>query len=124
VLSSALVLTRVIILPLASTVPWTVSLAAQEQASAAGQVRRLGGNIRANAVEGPLPRLADRKPDLSGVWDLGTMRVEMTVNDPGAYSRPFTLSGVARLMPKEDELIEYVCNENNQDIHYLVGPRL
>jgi hypothetical protein len=56
--------------------------------------------------------------------DLGMMRVEMTVNDAGAYSKPFTLRGVARLMPKEDELIEYVCNENNQDIHYLVGPRL
>lgn len=54
--------------------------------------------------------------------DLGNMRVEMTVDDPGAYSRPFTATGTARLMPK-DELIEYVCNENNQDLPFLVGPR-
>ena len=55
--------------------------------------------------------------------DLGTMRVEMTVDDPGAYAKPFTLTGASRLMPKTDELIEYICNENNQDIHYLVGPK-
>ena len=55
--------------------------------------------------------------------DLGNMRVEMTVNDPGAYSKPFTSIGLARLMPKTDELMEYVCNENNQDLPYLVGPR-
>ena len=56
--------------------------------------------------------------------DLGNMRVDMTVTDPGAYSKPFTSTGLARLMPKTDELIEYVCNENNQDLPYLVGPRL
>jgi hypothetical protein len=54
--------------------------------------------------------------------DLGNMRIQMTITDPGAYSRPFTVSGAARLMPK-DELIEYVCNENNQDLPFLVGPR-
>ena len=55
--------------------------------------------------------------------DLGNMRVEMTITDPGAYSRPFTVTGAARLMPKTDELLEYVCNENNQDLPFLVGPR-
>jgi hypothetical protein len=54
--------------------------------------------------------------------DLGSMRVEMTIDDPGAYSRPFTVTGMARLMPGQ-ELMEYVCNENNQDLPYLVGPR-
>jgi hypothetical protein len=55
--------------------------------------------------------------------DLGRMQVEYTVDDPGAYSKPFKVSFTAQLMPKEDELIEYVCNENNQDVPYLVGPR-
>jgi hypothetical protein len=53
---------------------------------------------------------------------LGAMKVEMTIDDPGAYSKSFTVSGTARLMPGED-LLEYVCNENNQDLPYLVGPR-
>jgi hypothetical protein len=52
---------------------------------------------------------------------LGEMAGVFTIDDPGAYSRPFTVSFTARLMPK-DELMEYVCNENNQDVPGLVGP--
>ena len=55
--------------------------------------------------------------------DLGRMQVEYTIDDPGAYAKPFKVSFTAQLMPKDDELIEYVCNENNQDVPYLVGPR-
>jgi hypothetical protein len=54
--------------------------------------------------------------------DLGTMAVEVTVDDPGAYSTPFKAIFTARLMPGE-ELMEYVCQEDNQDVPYLVGPR-
>ena len=251
---------RFICLSIAASVLAVVSASAQQEAPAP-TVRRLGGNIRATPVSGPLPRTADGKPDLTGVWvgglpvgnfaqglpkgetmpllpeakkimaahqakddpqaqclpvppprftpypwrvvvtpthafflyemynyrqvfldgrkhppadeidpkwyghsigwwegdtlvvdsvgfngkiwldnfghittdqlhvverytrtDLGNMRIQMTITDPGAYSRPFTVSGAARLMPK-DELMEYVCNENNQDLPFLVGPR-
>jgi len=54
--------------------------------------------------------------------DLGTMKVEMTIDDPVAYTRPFTVTGQARLMPKE-ELVEYICDENNQDAPYLQGAK-
>jgi len=54
--------------------------------------------------------------------DLGTMKVEMTIDDPVAYTRPFTVTGAARLMPNE-ELVEYICNENNQDAPYLQGAK-
>ena len=54
--------------------------------------------------------------------DLGTMKVEMTIDDPVAYTKPFTVTGAARLMPKE-ELVEYVCDENNQDAPYLQGAK-
>jgi hypothetical protein len=54
--------------------------------------------------------------------DLGLMRVEMTIDDPGAYAKPFTLTGTARLMPGQ-ELIEYICDENNQDVPHLIGPK-
>jgi hypothetical protein len=53
--------------------------------------------------------------------DLGTMRVEMLIDDPGAYTKPFTVSGTARLMTGQ-EIMEYVCQENNQDLPYLHGP--
>ena len=52
---------------------------------------------------------------------LGTMAGEITIDDSGAYAKPFTVSFTARLMPNE-ELMEYVCQENNQDVPHLIGP--
>jgi hypothetical protein len=46
--------------------------------------------------------------------NLGTLEREVTIDDPGAYSKPFTVRFTARLSNPEDELIEYICNENNQ----------
>ena len=53
--------------------------------------------------------------------DYGTLENKVTLDDPGAYSRPFTLTFVANLRAGE-ELIEYICNENNQDVNHLIGP--
>ena len=259
-------LTRALTSSIAAAVLVAVPAAAQQQAQAPAaatpQVRRLGGNIRARPVTGPLPRTADGKPDLTGVWvgglpvgdiaqglpkgekipylpvtekimaghqansdpqanclpvpppratpypwrvvsipthtfflyemydyrqvfmdgrkhppldeldptwkghsigwwegdtlvidtvgfngkiwfdnrghvssdklhtierytrkDLGNMDIQVTIEDPERYARPFVVNGVARLMPKEDELLEYICNENNQDLPFLQGPR-
>jgi len=51
---------------------------------------------------------------------LGLLENKVTIDDPGAYSRPFTLTFMARLRPNE-ELMEYICQENNQDVHHLRG---
>jgi len=53
--------------------------------------------------------------------DLGSMAIEFTVDDLGAYARPFTLTFTASLMPGQ-ELMEYICEENNQDVKYLDAP--
>ena len=53
--------------------------------------------------------------------DLGNIRIEVTIEDPATYTKPFTTVGRARLMPG-DELIEYICQENNQDIGHYSGP--
>ncbi len=53
--------------------------------------------------------------------DLGTLVSEITIDDPGAYSKPFTVSFTARLRPGE-ELLEYICQENEQDSHHIQGP--
>ncbi|HEX3680461.1 MAG TPA: hypothetical protein VHU90_12125 [Galbitalea sp.] len=52
--------------------------------------------------------------------DLGTLEVETQVIDPGAYVKPFTLHFTASLRPKE-ELMEYICQENQVDAQHLVG---
>lgn len=48
---------------------------------------------------------------------LGTMEVEITVDDPGAYARPWKLRRILKLAPGE-ELQEYVCNENEKSQHF------
>ena len=52
---------------------------------------------------------------------LGTLIEEVTIDDPGAYTHPFTISGTHRLLP-HDELMEYVCQENERDTKHLSGP--
>jgi hypothetical protein len=52
--------------------------------------------------------------------DLGTLVNEVTIDDPGSYSKPFTLKFTARLRPNE-ELMEYICQENNQDVDHIKG---
>lgn len=53
--------------------------------------------------------------------DFGTLENITTIDDPGAYAKPFTIRFEARLRPGWD-LMEYICNENNQDVEHLQGP--
>jgi hypothetical protein len=46
--------------------------------------------------------------------NFGTMTNELTLDDPGAFSRPVTLKFTARVLPPGQELMEFVCTENNQ----------
>lgn len=50
----------------------------------------------------------------------GTLEVEITVNDPKFYTRPWTVAATQRLLPNE-ELIEFVCAENNTSLQHLVA---
>jgi hypothetical protein len=44
----------------------------------------------------------------------GNLENKVTIDDPGAYSRPFTVTFMARLAAPGDEIMEYICQENNQ----------
>ena len=46
--------------------------------------------------------------------DMGHMENKVTIDDPGAYSKPFTVTFNARLSNPGDEIMEYICQENNQ----------
>ena len=52
--------------------------------------------------------------------NFGTIEIEQTIDDPKAYTRPFTTRLTWRLMP-DTEIMEMICLENNQSIHHLVG---
>jgi hypothetical protein len=45
--------------------------------------------------------------------DLGRIELKLTIDDPGAYTRPFVVTFQAKLAPG-DEIREYICQENNQ----------
>jgi hypothetical protein len=48
---------------------------------------------------------------------------EVTIEDPGAYNKPFTLIAKNRLdQGKNADIMEYICQENNQDPTHIVGP--
>jgi hypothetical protein len=51
------------------------------------------------------------------------MAIEVTIDDPGAYTKPFTTVGRARIMAGT-ELLEYICQEENTDLEHLSGPAL
>jgi hypothetical protein len=52
---------------------------------------------------------------------MGTLVNQITIDDPGAYSRPFTVTFTAT-QAVGMELLEYICNENNQDLDHISGP--
>jgi hypothetical protein len=52
--------------------------------------------------------------------DYGDMDVEVTIDDPEAYSKPWVQHRRA-ILETDFDITEYVCNENNQDTKRLVG---
>jgi Family of unknown function (DUF6152) len=49
--------------------------------------------------------------------DFNTLKYEVTVNDPGAYSRPWTASLNLQWIPNQ-EIEEYFCDEYNRDLEH------
>jgi len=52
--------------------------------------------------------------------NVGHMDIEITIDDPKAYTKPWTVTLPLTLMP-DTEIIEYMCTENNRDVEHLVG---
>ena len=52
--------------------------------------------------------------------DFGHIDLQITVDDPKAYKKPWTVNLQFNAMPG-GELIEYVCDENEKDVRHLVG---
>lgn len=52
--------------------------------------------------------------------DYGHLLLEVTIDDPKAYTRPWTATQELRFDP-DGTLLEFICNENEQDVKHLVG---
>jgi hypothetical protein len=51
--------------------------------------------------------------------DYGSMEIEVTVDDPKAYTRPWTAVKMHHRLLPGDELIEFVCGENEQSSQHF-----
>ena len=52
--------------------------------------------------------------------DYGHMDIQITIDDPKAYTKPWTITENPSLMA-DTELLESVCEENNKDARHIVG---
>jgi hypothetical protein len=52
--------------------------------------------------------------------DFGHLDIQVTIDDPKAYTKPWTVTLPNHFLA-DNELLEYVCVENNKDLQHLVG---
>jgi len=52
--------------------------------------------------------------------NFGRLEVELTVDDPKAYTKPWTIK-LNQILQLDTNLIDYVCLENEKDLPHLVG---
>jgi hypothetical protein len=52
--------------------------------------------------------------------DSNTLKYEVTIDDPGAYSQPWTTSNTVYWRPGF-KLMEYVCEEGEKDSTHMIG---
>jgi len=50
----------------------------------------------------------------------GTLEIELTVDDPKAYTKPWTIK-VTQIIAPDTELLDYICLENERDVGHLGG---
>jgi hypothetical protein len=50
--------------------------------------------------------------------DFGHLDIELTIDDPKAYTKPWSVK-LPMTFDADDELVEFVCNENEKDLKHL-----
>ena len=53
--------------------------------------------------------------------DYGHIEIEITMEDSGAFTAPWKRTFAATLAPPEEEILEFICNENNTDPRHYRG---
>ena len=50
----------------------------------------------------------------------GALEIELTIDDPKAYTKPWTIK-VTQILAPDTELLDYICLENEKDVKHLEG---
>jgi len=53
--------------------------------------------------------------------NFGSLEIQATIDDPKAYSKPWTTTVQKNRLQLGTEILEFVCNENEKDIPHMVG---
>jgi hypothetical protein len=53
--------------------------------------------------------------------NMNTIQYQLTIDDPGAYTKPWTANNYNISLRADDELFEYICQDNNQGSTLMVG---
>jgi len=51
----------------------------------------------------------------------GNLEVEMTIDDPKAYTKPWKTQPTRLALLLNTDLLEYICNENEKSLPHMVG---
>ena len=52
--------------------------------------------------------------------DYGHLEIELTVDDPKAYTKPWTVK-LYQILAADTDLLDYICAENEKDIKHMVA---
>ena len=83
------------------------------------QIRNIGESPKLDAVGNPMTDAA-RITERFRRIDFGHMEIEVTVDDPKAYTKPWTIKMIHNIV-LNTELIDYICAENEKDLGHLIG---
>jgi hypothetical protein len=50
----------------------------------------------------------------------GTLEIGLTIDDPKAYTKPWTIK-ITQILAPDTELMDYICLENEKDVRHLGG---
>jgi hypothetical protein len=53
--------------------------------------------------------------------NFGTLEIDVTIDDPKAYTKPFTVRVNHRILV-DQEMMEFICNENERSTHHIEPP--
>jgi hypothetical protein len=53
--------------------------------------------------------------------NVGTLDVTLMIDDPKAYTRPWTVDESPSRLVVGQDLLEYICTENNRDVEHMQG---
>jgi len=51
--------------------------------------------------------------------NFGTLQIDVTIDDPKAYTAPFSVRVNQRII-LDTQIIEFICNENEKSVQHMV----